>query len=263
MLSHVRMALLVPWCINKMSMSNHKSAKHLQKYASLGFYLDNFWKFLYWFCKGYFLFFYMERGFSEWRWMYVLWLNECMYVIKSKINKKSGILPPNFISIYIFPKSSSKSRSYIWHGHFVECFLPYLHIKDTVKKWPYRKKRHYESSSLISLALHIPLVAQFGIKNAAIAVQLCRIFVQFRELSRPRRDCRRICRRRWRGLTALLSHWKDEGEAEAFCFTNTIPNCMRNPAGAGWIWWYFCTKGQGELPKELTFWKIDFFIFTA
>ncbi len=35
----------------------------------------------------------MERGFSEWRRMNVLWLNDCMYVIKSKINKKSGILP--------------------------------------------------------------------------------------------------------------------------------------------------------------------------
>jgi hypothetical protein len=35
--------------------------------------------------------------------------------------------------------------------------------------------------------LHIPLLAQFGIKNAAIAVQLAEIFVQFRELSRPRR----------------------------------------------------------------------------
>ncbi len=30
----------------------------------------------------------MERGFSEWRRMNVLWLNECMYVIKSKINTK-------------------------------------------------------------------------------------------------------------------------------------------------------------------------------
>ncbi len=37
----------------------------------------------------------MERGFSEWRRMNVLWLNECMYVIKIKINKKSGIQPPN------------------------------------------------------------------------------------------------------------------------------------------------------------------------
>ena len=27
-----------------------------------------------------------QRGFSEWRRMNVLWLNECMYVIKSKIN---------------------------------------------------------------------------------------------------------------------------------------------------------------------------------
>ncbi len=46
--------------------------------------------------------------------------------------------------------------------------------------------------------LHIPLLAQFGIKNAAIAVQLAEIFVQFRELLRPRRDCRRIRRRRRR-----------------------------------------------------------------
>ncbi len=46
--------------------------------------------------------------------------------------------------------------------------------------------------------LHIPLVAQFGIKNAAIVVQLGRIFVQFKELSRPRRDCRRIRRHRRR-----------------------------------------------------------------
>jgi len=82
----------------------------------------------------------MERGFSKWRRMYVLWLNECMYVIKSKINKKSGILPPNFISIYIFPKSSSKSRSYIWHGRFVERFLPYLHIKDSEKMTLPQKK---------------------------------------------------------------------------------------------------------------------------
>ncbi len=39
----------------------------------------------------------LQRGFSEWRRMNVLWLNECMYVIKNqkKINKKSGILPPN------------------------------------------------------------------------------------------------------------------------------------------------------------------------
>ena len=81
--------------------------------------------------------------------------------------------------------------------------------------------------------LHIPLVAQFRIKNAAIEVQLGRIFVQFRELSRPRRDCRRIRRRRrrWRGLAAPLSHWKDEGEAEAFCFTHTIQNCTRNQGG--------------------------------
>ena len=42
--------------------------------------------------------------------------------------------------------------------------------------------------------LHISLLAQFGIKNAAIAVQLTEIFIQFRELSRPRRDCRRIRR---------------------------------------------------------------------
>jgi hypothetical protein len=44
--------------------------------------------------------------------------------------------------------------------------------------------------------LHIPLLDQFGIKNAAIAVQLTEIFVQFRELVRPRRGCRRIRRRR-------------------------------------------------------------------
>ena len=44
--------------------------------------------------------------------------------------------------------------------------------------------------------LHIPLLAQFGIKNAAIAVQLAEIFEQFRELLRPRRGCRRIRRRR-------------------------------------------------------------------
>jgi hypothetical protein len=30
----------------------------------------------------------MERGFSEWRRMNVLWLNECMYVIKSKNKQK-------------------------------------------------------------------------------------------------------------------------------------------------------------------------------
>ena len=46
--------------------------------------------------------------------------------------------------------------------------------------------------------LHIPLLAQFGIKNAATAVQLAEIFVQFRELLRPRRGCRRIRRRRRR-----------------------------------------------------------------
>ncbi len=43
----------------------------------------------------------MEIGPSEWRWINVLyecdWMNECMYVIKKiwKINKKSGIMPPN------------------------------------------------------------------------------------------------------------------------------------------------------------------------
>jgi hypothetical protein len=42
--------------------------------------------------------------------------------------------------------------------------------------------------------LHIPLVAQLGIKNAPIVVQLGRIFIQFREISRPRRVCRRIRR---------------------------------------------------------------------
>ncbi len=46
--------------------------------------------------------------------------------------------------------------------------------------------------------LHILLLAQFGIKNAAIAVQLAEIFVQFREIFRPRRGCRKICRRRRR-----------------------------------------------------------------
>jgi hypothetical protein len=42
----------------------------------------------------------MERGFSEWRRMNVLWLNECMYVMKLKINKKSGILPPNLYNFF-------------------------------------------------------------------------------------------------------------------------------------------------------------------
>jgi hypothetical protein len=113
--------------------------------------------------------------------------------------------------------------------------------------------------------LHIPLVAQFETKNAAIAVQLGRIFVQFREISRPRRGCRRIRRRRrrWRGLAAPLSHWKDEGKAEAFCFMHTIKNCMRNQqelAGFGDI---SVRRIQEVLLKVLTFGKIDFFIFTA
>jgi hypothetical protein len=91
--------------------SNHKGAKHLQKYVSLGFYLDNVWKLFYWFC----------------------------------------ILFVFYFNLY-FSQSSSNSRSYIWHSHFVECFLPYLHIKDS-EKMALLKKRHDESSSLISLAL--------------------------------------------------------------------------------------------------------------
>jgi hypothetical protein len=46
--------------------------------------------------------------------------------------------------------------------------------------------------------LHVPLLDQFGIKNAALAVQLAEIFEQFREVLRPRRGCRRIRRRRRR-----------------------------------------------------------------
>jgi hypothetical protein len=56
----------------------------------------------------------MERGFSEWRQMNVLWLNECMYVIKSKLNKKSGILPPNLY----------KKNTYICRYQSI-CLLPF------------------------------------------------------------------------------------------------------------------------------------------